>query len=188
MNVILDIDGTLVDHDEDGPIARPHLTEFLSYVFEHFERVSIWTAASTDWFQKVYDNALAPAMPVGKVFDFIWTQQDCELERYTVGPNSEFSVVRTIKPLEKVWRTFFEHYNKTNTYIIDDTPETYAHSIENAIPISEFVWSTCKSQECSLSDDDSHDTEAVDSELLRIIEHFRCHLLSPYTETTPPGK
>ena len=167
MNLILDLDGTLVDRDEDGAIARPHLNEFLAYVFEKFDKVSIWTNANADWFEQINKEVLAAALPPGKSFDFVWSRDQCVLEDVMTTSNPPFCFPVTRKPLSKVWKEFPETYNKKNTFIVDNTPETYDHNMENAVPVKSFTW-----DESVATDTGSNAGDEADSELLRLITYF----------------
>ena len=45
LNIILDLDNTLISFiNENDPIARPYLGNFLKFVFNKFNQISIWTA------------------------------------------------------------------------------------------------------------------------------------------------
>lgn len=164
MNLILDLDGTLVDRDEDGAIARPHLNEFLAYAFEKFDRVSVWTNATTDWFEQINKEILLSALPPEKSFDFVWTRDQCVLEDVITTSNPPFCFPVTRKPLTKVWDQFPDTYNRSNTFIVDNTPETYDHNIENAIAVKSFTW-----DDSVATDTGSNPGDDVDSELLRLM-------------------
>ena len=69
-NIILDMDGTLGDnipshlienparYTRAVPIPRPGLRKFLRFVFAHYERVSIWTAALPIWYNQFKQEVL----------------------------------------------------------------------------------------------------------------------------------
>jgi hypothetical protein len=175
MNLILDIDGTLIDRDEDGPIIRPHLGIFLAYAFEKFDRVSIWTNAAPAWYKRVKLEIFDDVMPEGKNFDFVWTRENCFLETTKMGPDGRFYFPITRKPLSLVYAAFPLAYNSSNTYVIDDTCETYTHNLSNAVPIETYNWG-----ELSTTGNCSMDGE--DSELLRLITYFEKHLFAATTK------
>jgi len=57
IHIILDMDSTLIDRDDDDIIyGRPYLKLFLDYCFKTFASVSIWTAASREWYDEVYNK------------------------------------------------------------------------------------------------------------------------------------
>uniref|UniRef100_A0A6C0EPC9 FCP1 homology domain-containing protein n=1 Tax=viral metagenome TaxID=1070528 RepID=A0A6C0EPC9_9ZZZZ len=130
MNLILDMDGTLIDHYyctrkcDIIIIPRPYLSDFLTFVFDNFNRVSIWTNADEDWYKKVYEKVLKHYIPKNKSFHFIKTRTY----------NSTI-----IKPLTFIYNIYPE-YNSSNTIIIDDNPNTYVNNTDNAIPIPTFLY------------------------------------------------
>ena len=179
MNLILDVDGTLVDKVDEDPVERPFLKEFLSFVFSHFITISIWTNATPLWLQKVLNTVLAPALPEGKNFYFIWTREQCVTERVHLHPRPY-----TRKPLSQVYAAFPLTHSPENTLIIDDSPETYAHNPLNAVPIKTYHWgaATCGSddgsprgdgEEENEEEDEEEDGDQLDKELLRLIAFFK---------------
>lgn len=149
MNIILDLDGTLIN---DKMEARPHLKYFLHFVFQRFQRVSIWTLANREWFNKAYTDALKPLMPEGSHFHFIW----CRINHR----NTMYSGV--VKPLNQVYKTFPGMYNSHNTYIVDDTPSTYQENINNAIQIK------------------TYGNDLMDKELVRIIQSLNNNMAAVF--------
>ena len=145
-NIILDIDGTLIavlkNGDAQKPIARPYLREFLKFVFEHFDNVSIWTHAENSWFLQVYYEILIYLIPNNKHFNFIITRR----ENYQIQWD-------TPKLLSNIYK-LYPFYTNQNTYILDDTPMTYRFNVHNAIPINTYY----------------HVNKDYDNELLRIIQ------------------
>lgn len=135
-NIILDMDGTLGDnipghlvenpsrYTKSVPIPRPGLRKFLRFVFAHYERVSIWTAALPIWYNQFKQEVLLPNMPPGAEFHF-------ERTRLT-------SVIHTVlKPLSEIYAMYPE-YNESNTTIVDDNVETFKDNRENAVQIAPF--------------------------------------------------
>jgi len=136
-NIILDMDGTLGDnipahfaenperYSTIKPIPRPGLRKFFRFVFSHYERVSIWTAALPVWYNKFKREVLQPNMPPGAAFHFERTRTS---NKYVL-----------LKPLSEIYATYPE-YNETNTVIVDDNPMTFASNSENAIHIKPFFY------------------------------------------------
>jgi NLI interacting factor-like phosphatase len=116
------------------------LKHFLHYAFDKFETVSIWTAASKDWANTVYNNILKPNIPVNKNFTFIWDGKKCtqKSNRNAIMEGDFYARSVTIKRLKKVWNQF-KSMNKDNTLILDDTPNTYKENFGNVIPIATFI-------------------------------------------------
>lgn len=166
-NIILDMDGTLLDYIPVGfrenprpfeitPIARPHLLEFMEFVFDQFERVSIWTAATPRWFEKCYKQILRHHIPEGRSFHFVKTRDP--LEQYIV-----------LKPLSEIYKQFPGEYNSENTLVIDDNPMTYRDNPDNAVEIKAFFYDKLpKTQRDNLAE--------YDSDLLAAIEDIRFRL------------
>ena len=82
MNLILDMDGTLIDSyfsfvtGKMVIIPRPHLKEFLEFVFDNFSNVSIWTNGVKEWYEEVYSTLLITFIPNGKSFHFVKTREN----------------------------------------------------------------------------------------------------------------
>ena len=137
-NIILDMDGTLGDyipasfeenprrHFMHMPIPRPGLRKFFAFVFAHYERVSIWTAASIEWFEFFKLSVLLPNMPQGTSFHFEKTR--AMDEPYVA-----------LKPLSVIYKKFPD-YNSSNTVIVDDNVETFKDNRENALHIPSFCY------------------------------------------------
>jgi len=166
-NIILDLDGTLLDNIPVGlaenpnpgqitPIARPYLAELMEFVFEHFERVSIWTAAMPGWYEKCYNAILRHHIPANRRFDFVKTR----------NPMEEYIV---LKPLSEVYVNFAGKYNPENTLIVDDNPATYRANPENAVGVKSFFYD-------QLSKTQRENLEESDTELLVLIEELRIKL------------
>ena len=137
-NIILDMDGTLGDNIPARflenperfhcakPIPRPGLRKFFRYVFAHYERVSIWTAAMPDWYILFKQEVLLPNMPPGAAFHFERTR--LLTEEYV-----------PLKPLRDIYAKYPE-YTPDNTTIVDDNVETFQDNRENAVHITAFFY------------------------------------------------
>jgi TFIIF-interacting CTD phosphatase-like protein len=144
MNIVLDIDGTLIAEETCQVIPRPHLETFLNFCFSSFDRVAIWTAADTDWLNTVFYHLKLKK----ESFDLIFTQRHCTRTYY--GKEWEFT-----KPLTEIYKNH-PGYTQENTVVVDNTPITYAQNSKNAVPISTYY-----------GIDESEDI------LLRLIEHLQ---------------
>lgn len=129
MNIILDMDGTLID-DNGLYQSRPHLQKFLLYCFNNFDTVSIWTSASREWYDEIYEKIFKHILK-GNRFDFVFTRKRCTLDR------NSFVYV---KNLHKLWRSkvLYKDFNKHNTLIVDNTPFKYFRNYGNGIPIPTY--------------------------------------------------
>lgn len=136
MNIVLDMDGTLINEDS-GSTTRPHLKTFLKACFDICDNVSIWTASDKIWFDEMNKTHFQPILDeLKEEFDFVYHSDHCSRSS---DPNPEsFYPVRIItKSLKKVWKK--EGYTKHNTLIVDNTPDTYKYNYGNAIPIKTYL-------------------------------------------------
>jgi hypothetical protein len=137
-NIILDMDGTLGDNiparfienperfHYAKPIPRPGLRKFFRYVFAHYERVSIWTAAMPEWYALFKQEVLLPNMPPGAKFHFERTRLSTD-------------IYVPLKPLSDIYAKYPE-YTSENTTIVDDNVATFQDNRENAVHITAFFY------------------------------------------------
>ena len=181
INIILDMDGTILDyvppHFDDNlshkiiPIARPYLHLFMKYLFDNFERVSIWTAATKDWFDECYEKILKPSIPEGKGFHFVKTRADYN---YYAG----------LKQLKLVYSEYPDLYNSKNTLIIDDNPHTFAENKEQALQIKSLFYDRLPKK--IRENLDKHDFELYN--MIQILNDINHHNSIPFIESTTEKK
>ena len=166
MNIILDIDETLITRKFNtygvfaNPIPRPHLKEFLKFLFANCKNVSIWTHGTKEWYNIVYNKFLKDFLPEGKSFHFVITRETTignyndiiEINKKLREIKADISSISLLKPLCVIYNKYQEQYNENNTFIIDDNPITYLLNKENAITIEPY-----------------NNIDNSDTELLRII-------------------
>jgi TFIIF-interacting CTD phosphatase-like protein len=149
MNVILDLDSTVInslrpwdeqpkgltgytmENDSEAEYIvyeRPHLQEFLDYLFANF-RVAVWTAATKDYAIFIVENILLQNKPERKL-EFLFFD-------YHTDISEKISKIDCIKDLNLVWNTF-PGFNNKNTVIIDDYEEVYMPQICHSYPIPPF--------------------------------------------------
>jgi hypothetical protein len=136
MNIVLDIDGTLVKDVNDPdiiPEPRPYLKEFFQYIFKTFCHVSIWTASHKERAERIIDTVFLPILKElnpDYSFDFVWTAEKVAVkQKWRLGGDYTSTV---IKDLKKVYKAY-KYYTKDNTVILDDTSSTYRRNHGNAI-------------------------------------------------------
>lgn len=151
-NILLDLDQTLIFSNELSKFqpspkmklfkykqmdnsyitfARPHLQEFLDYIFKNF-RVAVWTAASKEYAKFIIDNFILTKP--GRKLDFVFYSYHCNLS--TTSGNG-------LKGLNMLWEKFkLKGYNKSNTIIIDDNHEVKSIQVDNCYHIPEFNYNT----------------------------------------------
>ncbi len=177
-NIILDMDGTLLDYvpphfDNNNtfnkiPIARPYLNLFMKYLFDNFERVSIWTAASESWYVICYERVLKNSLPEGKEFHFVKTRDNYN--------SNEF-----VKPLQIIYEEYPHLYTSENTIIIDDNRFTFVENYEQAIQIKPFFYDRLsKSVRENL---DKHDFELYN--MIQILHQRNYSYATPFIKSTP---
>ncbi len=183
MNIILDMDQTLIDGRlpgenislKTGVFNRPYLYDFLKFCFLNFEKVSIWTAASDKWFQHVNREVFNPIIQKlndeteqNFAFDFVFTRDRCtHTWRHSEWHGHHIRV--RLKRLRKLFRSKdkYKDYTKHNTLVLDDDPRTFQDNYGNSIEI-----------------DDWQEYEHEDKQLLLLINylqniifpHYRKHL------------
>ena len=154
MNIILDMDQTLIDGiiygSERLVVARPHLKKFLSWCFKTFNGVAIWTAAGKDWANFVHNKIFQQILDsINHQFDFIFTSKKCT-NVWEFSEWHDYSICHKVKKLRKIHRRktgIFEKYTIYNTLILDDTSSTYKFNYGNGIPIQPFVMEGCENDD-----------------------------------------
>lgn len=86
---------------------RPYLTQFLTYIFQHFY-VGIWTAANEEWMNIVLNKVLKNYK---NKFLFKWHREHS-------NPEGKY-----MKPLRRIFEKY-PRFNSSNTLIIDDNYTT----------------------------------------------------------------
>jgi len=127
MNIILDIDGTLID-ENIGP--RPYLDSFMLFCFRNFTTVSLWTAGTALYASNIVQNILQPILDAVSYK----LQKHCSFYLVMTDIHCVFRNNVIIKPLQSLGGNFAAH----NTLIVDDTPSTFTVNPFNGIPIPRF--------------------------------------------------
>jgi len=152
INIILDIDQTLISSEETNKFnkthkkkmeqfehknfedlylifSRPYLQGFLDFLFDNFN-VSIWTAASKNYALFIVDKFILNK-PNRKI-DFIFFSYHCKISM----KNS-----KKLKDLSLLWDYFkLSKYAKDNTIIIDDNPLVKEAQLCNCFAIKPFYF------------------------------------------------
>jgi len=189
LNVILDLDNTLINALEDSdrknlPIevsgkfkfkdyipffrifARPHLQTFLDYLFANFN-VAVMTAAEKDYALFIIDNFIL-TKPNRKL-SFVFYRYQVDLSREIYGG---------MKDLNIIWDFFkINGFYKYNTIIVDDLDLVYETNPYNTIRIPGFFIvdeDTRKVNYDSLEDDDLLDVMAQLQYLKEIYTSTNC--------------
>lgn len=150
------MDSTLIGNFGQQIVPRPHLQTFLTFCFSNFKSVSIWTAADDVWFHVVNGVLFQPILrkispSIGKQchFRFVFTRPKGKI-KFILTPENKFKPQPIfVKELQNIFDKplNFPEFNKHNTLIVDDTPETYACNYHNAIHILPFVFTNSQDRE-----------------------------------------
>ena len=90
--------------------SRPHLQEFLDYLFKNFN-VTIWTAASKDYALFIINKIVLNNQAERKL-DFIFFSYHCDLSKKKKKHSKELSMLWDVHNIEG--------YSSKNTIILDD--------------------------------------------------------------------
>jgi len=142
MNVILDLDATIIHsieynkpqvewdlkHKMDKSFfvyERPHLQEFLDYLFAN-HKVAVWTAASKSYALFIIEQ-------------IVLKNPERKLEFVLFNVHGEMSSVmgKCSKDLRMVYK-LFPSFTKHNTVIIDDYDDVFMPQLDVAYPILPF--------------------------------------------------
>jgi hypothetical protein len=150
MNIILDLDNTIINALSDSDrkklsadfsnkftyrdmipffriYARPHIEEFLDYLFSNFN-VAIMTAAEKDYALFIINNFVLTKP--GRKLEFIFFRYQVELSREVYGG---------VKDLRIIWDLFnISGFNQQNTIIVDDLDMVYETNPHNTLRIPGF--------------------------------------------------
>ena len=109
---------------------RPHLQDFLTFLFENFN-VSVWTAASQDYANFIVQNIVIGEHTDRKLKYFLCNYHGCKSS----------SLFNGSKDLKMLWECYkIPNCNSSNTFILDDNSEVYNTQKENCIIAKEFCY------------------------------------------------
>lgn len=150
-NIVLDLDNTLIssltkeEYENrktnknikftpicDGmyyTIARPHLDEFLTFIFKHY-KVSVWTAATKDYAIEILNNFIIKGKKERKLKSFLYDYH-CEDSIDKINPD-------TPKDLRYLYLSKNKKFNKNNTIIVDDHKDVIKNNKNNVIDSKYF--------------------------------------------------
>ena len=148
--LVLDVDGTLFDNwsvgETGSDLMRPYLHEFLTLMYIHYDLI-IWSATNMRWIDAKLD-----LLGVSRNANYKFV---CYLDsRATISVEApKYGLVDT-KPLGLIWGRFEDHYNASNTVIVDDCRQNFLMNPQNGIRIKCFR--------------DAHTNRYTDKELLEL--------------------
>jgi RNA polymerase II subunit A small phosphatase-like protein len=165
LHIVLDLDGMLIsefncEEEADDALlgdykraARPYLETFLVTLFEKCAKVSLWTAASLDWYRIAYKKYLSNIMEKYNLqFDFVFDGSRCS--RLTTREGLFAWSKTKYKPLRKIWKAArFSSYTRHNTLLIDNEARNAIQNYGNILIANTY-----------------HGDEPNDTELLRLLK------------------
>jgi hypothetical protein len=100
INLILDMDSTLIANFGQQIKPRDHLQTFLFFCFSNFKTVSIWTAAEYIWFDAVNQSLFQPIMKnISKLiqkpcnFTFVYVRPQGKI-KYVIRPQTQIQAIK----------------------------------------------------------------------------------------------
>lgn len=136
--LVLDLDESLIHateqpletphHFDCGPYMvykRPHVTEFLSSISEHFE-LGVWTSSTADYATCITDNLFTGVADLS----FIMSRNDCvrRFDPDTLG----FNYLKDLKKLKR------RGYALEHIVVVDDSPEKLSRNYGNLVRVNPF--------------------------------------------------
>lgn len=160
--LVLDIDYTLFDlgssAERPEELARPHLHQFLASCYEYYDIV-IWSATSMKW----VDVKMKQLGVLGAEAYKLVCLMDCaSMVTVPGGRKGTFDC----KPLAVLWANFPNHYNSSNTIMVDDLRQNFVLNKQNGLIIRPYRH--------------AHLTRTTDDELV-FLKHYLVSIAKRYT-------
>ena len=135
---------TFVDFNNQLRIfARPHLQQFLDFLFENFN-VSVFTAGTDSYAKFIVNNFIIHKDKPERSIDVIFSRDDVDIAHMKYGK---------MKNLQYFYDHFYTgkqlEYNRCNTVIIDDTIDVITSNPNNSIEINPFRIITTNYKSCN---------------------------------------
>jgi len=128
MNIILDLDGTLIDQY----VLRPHIKKFLLFCFNEFDTVSLWSSTSEQWLYQVINNLTTMLYEISCIL-----KKCCAFHYTFYDKHCTYINNKIIKPLRNI-----NDLSLTNTLIIDDSIHSFDYNPDNGVYIPTFSSNT----------------------------------------------
>ncbi|EIE27356.1 MGC81798 protein-like protein [Coccomyxa subellipsoidea C-169] len=131
--LVLDIDYTIFDLNSTAErpeeLARPHLHEFMTAVYEHYDLI-IWSATGMKWIEVKMRELGVSTNPAYKLTAFMDHKSMVTIQTAKYG-------VFDCKPLPVLWAKMPE-YTPENTIMFDDLRRNYAFNPQNGLVIRPY--------------------------------------------------
>lgn len=109
-------------------VERPHLQEFLDYIFAHYN-VSVWTASSPEYSDWIVKHILIAGRPERRLH-FKFDSRHCGVSK---------KLTKCSKKLNLLWYDYqLKGYDVHSTLLIDDHPSIYKAQKKNVLWVPEF--------------------------------------------------
>lgn len=132
---------------------RPHLQEFLDYLFENYD-VSVWTAATGDYASFIANKIIIGSKPKRKLEFFLW-RDHCDMSI------NEYDDTKRLKMFWNTNKFPAKGFKDTNTHILDDNPDVWKDQDNTCIKALIF----------DVMDNDSYQ----DDFLLKVVDQLKKH-------------
>ena len=117
-------------------IKRPYLDEFLTYCFDRFGAVGVWSAGT-----KEYVDEIVKVLKHNKKLVCVMSRDDCDVSHeesknkrgYIVHDKADYC-----KPLHLLFRNKSEFFNRRCTFVLDDRRDYAHHNLLNWLQIPPY--------------------------------------------------
>ncbi len=110
--------------DKFWAIKRPHLDEFLTFCFEYFDSVIVWSAGVRRYVDAVVNNIFKD---IGKPY-LVYAREQCVTDNRATNHKPLIQMINDIDGLNKIM-------SLTNVLALDDRKSTYVDNPDNGIMI-----------------------------------------------------
>jgi hypothetical protein len=145
--LVLDLNGTLLyrhrrptgnmRHASQNPFLRPHLAQFMNYIFRHY-KIMVWSSATTANVHAMISAATTPSQRAQIIA--IWDRSSLGL-----SPTAYKQKSVTFKDLRKIFndkalqKDHTQGWDESNTILLDDSVVKASHQPYNHVCLPEYV-------------------------------------------------
>ena len=144
---------------------RPHVQEFLDFLFENFS-VNIWTAATKDYAAFIIEH-LVLNQRANRKLDYVFVNYHTRKSKKRYGKRFP----KNLKMLQDVYE--IPNMTDSNSFIIDDHPDVKSSQVERCIVAPEWNIFDEDTLELNLTALDDTFLNDVQSKLKEYLKHFK---------------
>lgn len=134
--LVSDLNGVLVYRAKKMPFLRPHIRDFLDFIFENFH-VAVWSSARPRNVNLIVKLAFKEYT---KHLLIVWSRDQCDLEgHYDSRCESVKDLTNLWKRLKHTSESFGYTFDASNTVVIDDSPTKLKRQPNNQILVKEYA-------------------------------------------------